>query len=114
MEDSILTSVKKKIGMTETYTVFDDDIIDHINTVFMILYQMGVGPSTPYAIEDASSTWDEFIPADNNNFNAVRTYVYLKAQMVFDPPTSSSVMQAKKDAITELEWRLHLEAEINK
>lgn len=111
MEESILTSIKKLIGMTEDYDVFDIDIVMHINSVFMILYQMGVGPSKPFSITDKDDVWTDFLPKDDDNFNAVQTYVYLKTKIVFDPPSNSIIMQANKDMISELEWRLNVNAE---
>lgn len=111
MEDSILTSIKKLIGMTEDYDAFDIDVIIHINSVFMILNQLGVGPSKPYKIVDKDDLWTDFLPADDKNFSAVQTYVYLKTKLVFDPPSNSIIMQAHKDMINELEWRLNANAE---
>lgn len=112
--ESILTSVKKLIGMTEDYDAFDTDIIIHINSVFMILNQMGVGPSEGFRITGKDEIWTDFIPEDDLDFEAVKTYVYLKTRLVFDPPSSSGIMQAIKDAINECEWRLHFAAELRK
>lgn len=112
--ESILTSVKKLIGMTEDYDAFDTDIIIHINSVFMILNQMGVGPSEGFRITGKDEIWTDFIPEDDLDFEAVKTYVYLKTRIVFDPPSSSGIMQAIKDAINECEWRLHFAAELRK
>ena len=111
MNDSILTSIKKQLGITEEYIHFDQDIIMHINAVLMILNQMGIGPEGGYSIVDKMNTWDEFLPTDNKNFEAVKTYVGLKVRMVFDPPMSSAVAEAMKQMIAELEWRLNVEAE---
>lgn len=109
--ESILTSVKKLIGMPEDYTVFDPDVIIHINSTFMILTQMGVGPETGFRIEDSSAVWSDFIPEEDLRFEAVKSYVGLKAQLFFDPPTSSILLDCKKQMIAELEWRLNLAAE---
>lgn len=104
--DSILTSIKKLLGITEEYTHFDSDIIMHINSVFMILTQMGVGPSDGFSISDKSSTWDEF--TDNNlTIEAVKSYMYLKVKLLFDPSLSSTVMESMNRMISELEWRLN-------
>lgn len=111
MEESILASVKKMLGITSEYDVFDSDIIMHINSVFMILAQMGVGPSTAFRIEDATSVWTDFIPKDKPNYEAVKSYVGLKVRLLFDPPASSTHMQAMNSLIAELEWRLNFEAE---
>lgn len=109
--DSILTSVKKKIGMEENYEHFDSDIIDHINSVFMILNQLGVGPSEGFAITGKFETWSEYIGDDNLKLNGVKSYMYLKARLVFDPPTSSALLAAMENSIKEYEWRLNAAAE---
>lgn len=109
--ESILTSIKKLIGITEDYKHFDTDIIIHINTIFMYLSQIGIGPSDGFSISDETTTWEDFLPSDNKNFEAVKTYIYLKTRLIFDPPQSSSTMEAMKQTISELEWRLNVEAE---
>ena len=108
MEESILTSIKKLLGITEDDTNFDTDIIIHINSVFMVLNQLGVGPSEGFRIEDKYSTWDEYITEDND-LDAVKTYMYLKVKLLFDPPLNSSVLEANKQLINELEWRLNVQ-----
>lgn len=110
--DSILTSIKKLLGISEGYTQFDGDIIMHINTVFLNLTQLGVGPSEGFSIEDESSEWSEFIDIENNaQLHAVKTYIYLKVKLLFDPPLSSSVIESMKRTIDELEWRLNAAVE---
>lgn len=109
--ESILTSIKKLLGITEEYDHFDPDIIMHINSVFMILTQLGVGPSDGFSISDKTATWDDFLPADNKNFEAVKSYMHLKVKLLFDPPMSSAIIEAIKQMINELEWRLNVEAE---
>lgn len=104
--DSILTSVKKMLGIAEEYTHFDADLITHINSVFMILAQLGVGPSEGFFIEDDTATWDEFIQ-DKKEINSVKSYVGLKVRLLFDPPTSSSQIDNANKLINELEWRLN-------
>ena len=106
MIESILTSIKKLLGITEEYTHFDPDLIMHINTVFMTLNQLGVGPSNGYRIEDKNNTWDEFLE-DSTNFDGVKSYMHLKVKLLFDPPLNSAVMEAIKQQISELEWRLN-------
>ncbi len=108
--ESILTSVKKMLGITKDHTVFDTDIIIHINSVFMILNQLGVGVDG-YSITNDLDAWSDFIPENSKNFESVKTYVYLKVKLIFDPPMSSAVMEAMKQMISELEWRLNVEAE---
>ena len=105
--DSILTSVKKMLGMTEEYAAFDSDIIMHINSVFMILNQMGVGPEAGFSIVDATATWSDFMDG-GPSIEAVKSYVALKVRLLFDPPQSSTVMDAIKSQISELEWRLYV------
>ena len=107
MIESILTSIKKLLGITEEYTNFDADIIMHINTVFMTLNQLGVGPSDGFRIEDKTTTWDEFI-GDSLNLDGVKSYMHLKVKLLFDPPLNSAVMEAMKQQISELEWRLNV------
>lgn len=108
MEESILTSIKKMLGIEENYNIFDTDIIIHINTIFMTLNQLGIGPSSGFKIEDDSTTWSEYIDEDSD-LEAVKTYIYLKVKLLFDPPLSSSVIEVMKQSITELEWRLNVQ-----
>ena len=116
MINSILTSVKKMLGITEEYDAFDDDIIMHINSVFLTLKQMGVGPTTGFRIDDAGETWENYISTEDNPENielqsAVKTYMHLKVKLLFDPPASSAVASSYQQQINELEWRLNFEAE---
>ena len=113
MTDSILTTIKKLLGITEEYEHFDQDSIMHINSVFMILTQLGVGPSNGFSISDKTATWDEFIE-EGTNLEAVKSYVYMKVRLLFDPPLSSAVMECINRSINELEWRLNVSAESNK
>lgn len=108
--ESILTSIKKLLGIDEIYTQFDSDIIMHINSVFLNLTQLGVGPSEGFLIEDDTATWDDFI-GDSNQLQAVKSYVYLKVKLLFDPPLSSSVTESMNRMISELEWRLNVAVE---
>lgn len=110
LSESILNSIKKMLGPTGEYTHFDPDIIMHINSAFMILNQMGVGPDKAYSISDEMATWSDFMP-DEKLFHSVKSYIYLKVKMVFDPPSSSSILQSMKEEIKELEWRLNVAAE---
>ena len=107
METSILTSIKKMLGVAEDYTEFDEDIITHINSVFLNLTQLGVGPEEGFMIEDNTAVWEDFI--DNSiQLQAVKTYMYLKVKLLFDPPLSSSVTESFTRMIAELEWRLNV------
>ena len=111
--ESILTSIKKLLGITEEDTNFDADIIMHINTVFMILNQLGVGPEKCFTIEDDVATWSDFVPR-NLDIEAIKTYMFLKVKLVFVSLASSTVVQCMNQSISELEWRLHMDAELNK
>ena len=107
--ESILTSIKKLLGISEEYTQFDDDLIMHINSVFLNLTQLGVGPKEGFVIEDDSSVWSDFVDIYNNvQLNAIKTYIYLKIKLLFDPPLSSSVVESINRMISELEWRLNV------
>ena len=107
--NSILTSVKKMLGIAEEYTHFDDDLIMHINSVFSVLTQIGVGPSEGFRIEDESDTWKEFT-SNKLALDSVKTYMYQKVRVIFDPPVSSAHLTALNESIKELEWRLQLAA----
>jgi hypothetical protein len=110
MENSILNDVKRLLGLVEEDTNFDADIIIHINTAFTILTQLGVGPTDGFYISDKSAQWKDFL-SDNNKFNSVITYVYLKVRMVFDPPQTSFLIESINRNIEQLEWRLVAQAE---
>lgn len=105
--ESILTSIKKMLGITAEYEHFDPDIIMHINSVFMILNQLGVGPRDCFYIEDRSETWSDFLE-DPSQLQMIKSYMHLKVKLLFDPPASSSVMKCIEDQIAEFEWRLNV------
>jgi hypothetical protein len=107
MESSILTSTKKILGIAANYTAFDLDILTHINTALAILDQLGVGPVGGFYIEDDSSEWTE-LAIPQNQLSLVRTYIFLKVRMLFDPPTTSYLIEATKNQIDQLEWRLSI------
>jgi len=107
--ESILDSVKKQLGIEKDYRHFDAQIITHINSVFMTLNQLGVGPDTPFYIEDELSTWHEFLNG-RMDLNAVQTYIGLCVRLLFDPPTTSFVLDAMQRSINEFEWRLTAQA----
>ena len=111
MEESILTSIKKLIGIEEKYVQFDTDIIMHINSVFADLAQMGVGPSTGFSIENSSAIWEDFI-SDNLLLNAVKSYMHLRVKILFDPNSvGSSTLASYERQIAQWEWRLNIAAE---
>lgn len=109
--ESILSSIKKMLGIQEEYTHFDADIIMHINSVFMILNQLGVGPAKTYAITGNLETWSNFVSSDNTDLSVIKTYMYLKVKMIFDPPSSSAMIDSMNRQISEYEWRLNVAAE---
>ena len=111
--DSILNSIKKLLGITEECKDFNQDLIIHINSVFMILNQLGIGPKDGYKITGDANTWDEFILGDQN-IESVKTYMCMKVKMMFDPPSSSIVADAINKQISELEWRLNATETINR
>lgn len=108
--ESILTSIKKMLGITEDYTHFDADIIIHINSVFSILTQLGVGPEDGFVIQDDKAVWTDFIKEDFK-LEAVKSYMYLKVRLLFDPPLSSAAIESINRMISEYEWRLNVAAE---
>lgn len=112
-DESILTSVKKLVGIESDYEHFDPDIISHINSTLMTLTQLGVGPAEGFIIEDEESTWGDFL-GDAKTIQklvAVKTYIGLKVRLIFDPPSNSFVLDALKRQADELEWRLNVQAE---
>ncbi len=110
MEQSILTSTKKILGIAEDYTVFDLDIITHINSAFSTLTQLGVGPAAGFMIDDASAAWTDFI-AEDFQYNSVKSYIFLRVRYLFDPPSTSYLIAAVERQISELEWRLNVHRE---
>ena len=111
--ESILTSIKKLLGIEESYEHFDPDIIIFINTAFSVLNQLGVGPKTPFRITDKSQTWDQFLVSweegnERIDMEMAKAYVYLKTRLTFDPPTSSAAMDAFQAQLSEIEWRLNV------
>lgn len=104
--ESILTSIKKLLGITEDYTHFDPDLIMHINSVLMILTQLGVGPSEGFTIEDETATWNDFV--QDSNLECVKSYIHLKVKLLFDPPLSSAHIESINRMISEFEWRLNI------
>lgn len=107
---SILNDVKKMLGIDPSHTEFDSDILIHINTTLSILHQLGIESSEPLEIIDTSTTWKELI-GSNKNLNDVKTYIYLKVRLMFDPPINSAVTEVMNKQISELEWRLNIEVD---
>ena len=110
MDESILESIKKLLGLPPSYTNFDQDITIHINTYLGVLNQLGVGKAGFY-IEDNYATWGDFLDRHTVSLHEVKTYIYLRVKMVFDPPSSSLVAEAMNKNIDELSWRLNVKVD---
>lgn len=109
MDKSILESIKKLLGIAKSCTDFDTDIIMHINTILMILNQLGVGEEN-FQIEGYKEKWSDFLE-DQEKYPAVKSYIHLRVKLLFDPPLNSSIIEAIKESIRELEWRLNVRTE---
>lgn len=109
--DSILTTIKHLLGIDEEYEYFDTDITVGINSAISSLTQMGIGPEEGFLITGKNDTWSSFIGADNPKLEMVKTYIYIKTKLVFDPPLSSSVIEALNRSLDEYTWRLSIEHE---
>ena len=109
--DSILTSTKKLSGVSESCPHFDDQIVAYINSVFLVLKQLGVGPTEGFVITDESMIWSDFLPDNIVLREATKSYMAAKVRLQFDPPTSSSHLEALKSTIAEYEWRANVEVE---
>ena len=107
--ESILDTIKKMLGIESDYTHFDIDIITNINTIFLNLQQIGVGPKSGFSITDNTTTWNDYI--SGGNLEAVKTYIYLKVRLLFDPPTNAFLVDAMERQIREIEWRLNVQVE---
>jgi len=110
MVDSILVAIKGLVGIIPTDTNFDNEIIIHINSAFMALQQLGVGPSTGFYISSDEDTWGDILE-DRKDLEAIKTYIYLKVRLVFDPPQNSFLVDSIKNMITELEFRINAQVE---
>lgn len=111
--DSILLDIKEKIGPSADYEAFDTDIVDAINTAFGVLTQLGVGPEDGFFISDDSATWTDF-SSDTVVIGLVKTYIYNKVRLIFDPPINSFVLSAMEKQNEELEWRLNVQVDPGK
>lgn len=108
--DSILLTIKKLIGIDETTTAFDTDIITAINTTLFTLQQIGIGSPDAFVVSGVEDTWKDII-GGSNNFEAIKTYIYLKVRLIFDPPSNSFLQTSIENQIRELEWRLCFQSE---
>jgi hypothetical protein len=110
MEPSILSSVKKLLGIEKEYTHFDEEIILHINSAMLTLNQLAVGPTKGFRIEDDTALLEDFI-GDREDLEAIRTYLYLRVRLLFDPPQMGYLVKAIEDQCRELEWRFNVQVE---
>lgn len=117
-DDSILNSIKKLLGIIPDVEAFDQDIIIHINSVFAILASMGVGPANGFRIQSADEQWPEFLNqcvgegkgTDTNLYEDIKTFVYMKVKLIFDPPASSALLESYNNLIKEIEYRLYTQS----
>ena len=113
MQDSILMTIRKLVCGNPYADHFDTDLLVHINACFSILNQLGVGPENGFIVTDETQSWSSYI-ADNYILNMVKTYVTLKVKKIFDPPLTSSVLEAMDKEISQLEWRLNVAVDPSK
>lgn len=109
--DNILATTKELSGVMLEYDSFDKDLIMYINSVFLVLKQIGVGPKEGFVITDVNATWTDFIPDNQVLRESVKAYMGSKVRLHFDPPTSSALLDALNRNVSELEWRLNFEVE---
>lgn len=109
--DSILTTIKQILGIIEEYTYFDSDLIIHINSIFSVLNQLGIGPENGFSISDKTTKWSDYLSDDDLTLNMVKTYISLKVRLLFDPPQGSALIDAIEKQIAELEWRLNVQVD---
>ena len=114
MNESILSTIKKLLGVTDDYDYFDQDLLIHINSALMSLSQIGVRPSQDFYTLDKDTTWSEYLGYDyqeNIDFGSIKSYIYLKVKLLFDPPQNSFTIEAINKMITEMEWRINIVSE---
>lgn len=107
MQDSILVTIRKLVCGDPYANHFDTDLLVHINACFSVLNQLGVGPEKGFVVTDETQNWDDYT-ADSTVLNLVKTYITLKVRLIFDPPLTSSVLEAMNKEISQLEWRLNV------
>jgi hypothetical protein len=111
--ESILNTIKKLLGIDSEDDSFDVDVMAIINSTIPALSQMGIGPANGFIVTSADNTWNEYIGNSTINLEGVKTYLYLKTKLIFDPPTNSTVIDAFNKNLNELEWRMMLAVETN-
>ena len=110
MSESILENTKKVLSIDPSYTAFDVDIMMHINTVFNTLHQLGVGPVNGFQIVSNEAVWEDFI-GNEILLNQVKSYIYIKVRMLFDPPQTAHAIRVLEEAAKEAEWRMNIMVE---
>lgn len=110
MENSILITIKKLLGLDANYTAYDTDVITKVNTFLFTLMQLGVGPSTGFRITGPKETWEDFI-GERIDLEAVKDFIHMKARITFDPPNSAAALQALKEEAKELEFRINIQVD---
>lgn len=111
--DSILNTVKKLLGIDADDTSFDTDVIVNINSAILGLSQMGIGPNNTFILTSKDQKWSDYIGNSLVNLESIKSYLYLKTKIIFDPPTNSTVIEAFNKSMQELEWRMMLAVETN-
>ena len=107
IEQSIFKTIKSLLGPDADYEVFDNDILIFINSALATLTQLGIGPSTGFRITGETETWQDLL-GDYEDLESVKTYIYMKVKLVFDPPSNSTVLSAYQESCKEFEWRLNV------
>ena len=105
MSDSVLSSTKQMLGISPEDTSFDVNVIMSINTTLTILMDLGLTEVEDQIVTSNKMTWDELL-GGRTDIEYVKTYIYQKVKMIFDPPTSTAAIDAMQRSISELEWRI--------
>lgn len=103
--ESILTCIKKLIGVAPSYTHFDDQLIVHINAAFFYVYQLGVNECKDFSIDDNSWEWSDLVEKGTLQ-NILKEIVFLKVKLEFDTSLPSYVQSSIQDQLNEAETRL--------
>ena len=110
-DSSILSTIKSLLGTPTEYTKFDNEIVVHINSVFMTLAQLGVGPAKPFQITGSEETWSDYLGDDVDKYAGIKSYIYFKVKLMWDAPQSAALIESMNKTINEFEWRLNVQAE---
>ncbi len=111
MKDSILEDAKKMLGIEMDYKAFDAELLLHINSIFVILNQLGIGPPSGFIVEDEESNWVDFTGPTRKDLNLIKSYVFLRLRLMFDPPANSFLVSSITEQVKEFEWRLNVQVE---